>query len=226
MHIGRIRDIKTLENDIQIKVRVCRLWRFKRFKPIMKNDGLQFILFDEMENQNIKLARVIEMKLIVIPNDKLLTAVSQSTPVTEAFNLANDILPQGVSGVSDIITIPGLVNVDFADVRVIMANAESEASLMILDMIVLEPNYYSAFHDDITVANLVKITVVNDIKNFSVYGVNAAAEVIYYLVDPTANLIFGAVTDPSLSGQVGITLIASGFKRKKKVMGGHSMYSS
>ncbi|CAJ1969048.1 unnamed protein product [Sphenostylis stenocarpa] len=63
--------------------------------------------------------------LIVIPNDKLLTAVSQSTPVTEAFNLADDILRQGVRGISDIITIPGLVNVDFADVRAIMANAGS-----------------------------------------------------------------------------------------------------
>ncbi|KAJ8570636.1 hypothetical protein K7X08_037608 [Anisodus acutangulus] len=63
--------------------------------------------------------------LIVIPNDKLLTAVSLSTPVTEAFNLADDILRQGVPGISDIITIPGLVNVDFADVRAIMANAGS-----------------------------------------------------------------------------------------------------
>ncbi|KAG7961392.1 hypothetical protein I3843_09G013200 [Carya illinoinensis] len=63
--------------------------------------------------------------LIVIPNDKLLTAVSPSTPVTEAFNLADDILRQGVRGISDIITIPGLVNVDFADVRAIMANAGS-----------------------------------------------------------------------------------------------------
>lgn len=63
--------------------------------------------------------------LIVIPNDKLLTAVSQSTPVTEAFNLADDILRQGVRGISDIITIPGLVNVDFADVRAIMADRKS-----------------------------------------------------------------------------------------------------
>ncbi|KAH9624782.1 hypothetical protein KSS87_014793 [Heliosperma pusillum] len=70
--------------------------------------------------------------LIVIPNDKLLTAVSPSTPVTEAFNLADDILRQGVRGISDIITIPGLVNVDFADVRAIMADAGS--SLMGIGM--------------------------------------------------------------------------------------------
>ncbi|MCO5568463.1 hypothetical protein L7F22_022162 [Adiantum nelumboides] len=63
--------------------------------------------------------------LIMIPNDKLLTAVSQSTPVTEAFNLADDILRQGVKGISDIITVPGLVNVDFADVRAIMTDAGS-----------------------------------------------------------------------------------------------------
>jgi cell division protein FtsZ len=63
--------------------------------------------------------------LIVIPNDKLLSAVSPNTPVTEAFNLADDILRQGIRGISDIITVPGLVNVDFADVRAIMQNAGS-----------------------------------------------------------------------------------------------------
>ncbi|KAJ7976120.1 Cell division protein FtsZ [Quillaja saponaria] len=145
--------------------------------------------------------------LIVIPNDKLLTAVSQSTPVTEAFNLADDILRQGVRGISDIITIPGLVNVDFADVRAIMANAGS--SLMGIGTAT-----------DIGIERATGIVWnITGGSDLTLYEVNAAAEVIYDLVDPTANLIFGAVIDPSLSGQVSITLIATGFKRQEESEG-------
>ncbi|CAA0833994.1 Cell division protein FtsZ homolog 2-2-chloroplastic [Striga hermonthica] len=136
--------------------------------------------------------------LIVSPNDKLLTAVSPSTPVTEAFNLADDILRQGVHGTSDIITIPGLVNVDFADVRAIMANAGSslmrigtatgktrsrDAALKAIQSPLLDIGIERATG---TVWN---ITGGSDLTLFEV---NAAAEVIYDLVpvDPTANLIF------------------------------------
>ncbi|XP_010244904.1 PREDICTED: cell division protein FtsZ homolog 2-1, chloroplastic [Nelumbo nucifera] len=158
--------------------------------------------------------------LIVIPNDKLLTAVSQSTPVTEAFNLADDILRQGVRGISDIITVPGLVNVDFADVRAIMANAGS--SLMGIGTATGKTRARDAALNaiqspllDIGIERATgivwNITGGNDL---TLYEVNAAAEVIYDLVDPTANLIFGAVIDQSLSGQVSITLIATGFKRQ------------
>ncbi|KAM7255003.1 hypothetical protein ACFE04_020244 [Oxalis oulophora] len=160
--------------------------------------------------------------LIVIPNDKLLTAVSQSTPVTEAFNLADDILRQGVRGISDIITIPGLVNVDFADVRAIMANAGS--SLMGIGTATGKTRARDAALNaiqspllDIGIERATgivwNITGGNDLTLFEV---NAAAEVIYDLVDPTANLIFGAVIDPALSGQVSITLIATGFKRQEE----------
>ncbi|WCJ34318.1 Cell division protein FtsZ [Euphorbia peplus] len=163
--------------------------------------------------------------LIVIPNDKLLTAVSQSTPVTEAFNLADDILRQGVRGISDIITIPGLVNVDFADVRAIMANAGS--SLMGIGTATGKTRARDAALNaiqspllDIGIERATgivwNITGGNDLTLFEV---NAAAEVIYDLVDPTANLIFGAVIDPSLSGQVSITLIATGFKRQEESEG-------
>ncbi|KAG6430582.1 hypothetical protein SASPL_108652 [Salvia splendens] len=186
--------------------------------------------------------------LIVIPNDKLLTAVSPSTPVTEAFNLADDILRQGVRGISDIITIPGLVNVDFADVRAIMANAGS--SLMGIGTATGKTRArdaaLNAVQSPLLDIGIKRATgIVWNITGGSVVvmpcklgrntgfssamvkllgqgtlpmspAVNAAAEVIYDLVDPSANLIFGAVVDPSLTGQVSITLIATGFKRQEE----------
>ncbi|XP_010505156.1 PREDICTED: cell division protein FtsZ homolog 2-1, chloroplastic [Camelina sativa] len=160
--------------------------------------------------------------LIVIPNDKLLTAVSQSTPVTEAFNLADDILRQGVRGISDIITIPGLVNVDFADVRAIMANAGS--SLMGIGTATGKSRARDAALNaiqspllDIGIERATGIVWnITGGSDLTLFEVNAAAEVIYDLVDPTANLIFGAVVDPALTGQVSITLIATGFKRQEE----------
>lgn len=160
--------------------------------------------------------------LIVIPNDKLLTAVSPSTPVTEAFNLADDILRQGVRGISDIITIPGLVNVDFADVRAIMANAGS--SLMGIGTATGKSRARDAALNavqspllDIGIERATGIVWnITGGSDLTLFEVNAAAEVIYDLVDPTANLIFGAVIDPALSGQVSITLIATGFKRQEE----------
>ncbi|KAK3000362.1 hypothetical protein RJ639_020515 [Escallonia herrerae] len=159
--------------------------------------------------------------LIVIPNDKLLTAVSPSTPVTEAFNLADDILRQGVRGISDIITIPGLVNVDFADVRAIMANAGS--SLMGIGTATGKTRARDAALNaiqspllDIGIERATGIVWnITGGSDLTLFEVNAAAEVIYDLVDPSANLIFGAVVDQSLSGQVSITLIATGFKRQE-----------
>ncbi|KAH7685671.1 Tubulin GTPase protein [Dioscorea alata] len=164
--------------------------------------------------------------LIVIPNDKLLTAVSLNTPVTEAFNLADDILRQGVRGISDIILVPGLVNVDFADVRAIMANAGS--SLMGIGTATGKSRARDAALNaiqspllDIGIERATgivwNITGGNDL---TLHEVNAAAEVIYDLVDPSANLIFGAVIDQSLTGQVSITLIATGFKRQEETEGG------
>ncbi|KAI3667570.1 hypothetical protein L6452_42636 [Arctium lappa] len=160
--------------------------------------------------------------LIVIPNDKLLTAISPSTPVTEAFNLADDILRQGVRGISDIITIPGLVNVDFADVRAIMANAGS--SLMGIGTGTGKTRArdaaLNAIQSPLLDLGIERATgIVWNITggpDLTLLEVNTAAEVIYDLVDPTANLIFGAVIDPSISGQVSITLIATGFKRQEE----------
>ncbi|CAN0879515.1 Cell division protein FtsZ homolog 2-1, chloroplastic [Linum grandiflorum] len=161
--------------------------------------------------------------LIVIPNDKLLTAVSESTPVTEAFNLADDILRQGVRGISDIITIPGLVNVDFADVQTIMTNAGS--SLMGIGTATGQTRARDAALNaikspllDIGIERATGIVwTITGGSDLTLFEVNAAAEVIYDLVDQTANLIFGAVIDESYTGQVSITLVATGFKRQQEI---------
>lgn len=155
--------------------------------------------------------------LIIIPNDKLLTVISEQTPVQEAFRTADDILRQGVQGISDIITIPGLVNVDFADVRAVMADAGSalmgigigsgksrarEAAIAAISSPLLEASIDGAR------GVVFNITGGSDL---TLHEVNAAAEIIYEVVDPNANIIFGAVIDERLQGEVRITVIATGF---------------
>ncbi len=155
--------------------------------------------------------------LIVIPNNKLLTVISEQTPVQEAFRMADDVLRQGVQGISDIITIPGLVNVDFADVRAIMADAGSalmgigigsgksrarEAAIAAISSPLLESSIEGA-----------KGVVFNITGGYdmTLHEVTAAAEVIYDVVDPNANIIFGAVIDEKMQGELRITVIATGF---------------
>lgn len=155
--------------------------------------------------------------LIIIPNDKLLSVISEQTPVQEAFRVADDILRQGVQGISDIITIPGLVNVDFADVRAVMADAGSalmgigigsgksrarEAATAAISSPLLESSIDGAQ------GVVFNITGGSDL---TLHEVNAAAEIIYEAVDPNANIIFGAVIDNQLQGEIRITVIATGF---------------
>lgn len=155
--------------------------------------------------------------LIVIPNDKLLAVISEQTPVQDAFRFADDILRQGVQGISDIITIPGLVNVDFADVRAVMADAGSalmgigigsgksrarEAANAAISSPLLESSIEGAR------GVVFNITGGSDL---TLHEVNTAAETIYEVVDPNANIIFGAVIDERLQGEVRITVIATGF---------------
>ncbi|NJN30094.1 MAG: cell division protein FtsZ [Synechococcales cyanobacterium RM1_1_8] len=155
--------------------------------------------------------------LIVIPNDKLLSVISEQTPVQEAFRMADDVLRQGVQGISDIITIPGLVNVDFADIRAIMADAGSalmgiglgsgkgrarEAASAAISSPLLESSIEGAR------GVVFNITGGADL---SLHEVSAAADAIYEVVDPEANIIFGAVIDDRLQGEVRITVIATGF---------------
>lgn len=155
--------------------------------------------------------------LIVIPNDKLLSVISEQTPVQEAFRIADDVLRQGVQGISDIITIPGLVNVDFADVRAVMADAGSalmgiglgsgksrarEAAVAAIASPLLESSIEGAK------GVVFNITGGNDL---TLHEVNTAAETIYEVVDPNANIIFGAVIDERMQGEIRITVIATGF---------------
>jgi cell division protein FtsZ len=155
--------------------------------------------------------------LIVIPNDKLLSVISDQTPVQEAFRIADDILRQGVQGISDIITIPGLINVDFADVRTVMADAGSalmgigmgsgksrarEAAMTAISSPLLESSIEGAS------GVVLNVTGGNDL---TLHEVNEAAAVIFEVVDPNANIIFGAVIDEKLQGELRITVIATGF---------------
>ncbi|MEB3274665.1 MAG: cell division protein FtsZ [Prochlorothrix sp.] len=155
--------------------------------------------------------------LIMIPNDKLLAVISDQTPVQEAFRMADDILRQGVQGISDIITIPGLVNVDFADIRAVMADAGSammgigigsgksrakEAAAAAISSPLLDASVEGAR------GVVFNITGGSDL---TLHEVNSAAETIYEVVDPEANIIFGAVIDDRLQGEVRITVIATGF---------------
>ncbi|KAA6426774.1 MAG: plastid division 2 [Trebouxia sp. A1-2] len=173
----------------------------------------------------IEALRVSVDTLIVIPNDKLLDAVDAAMPVTEAFRVADDVLRQGVRGISDIITVPGLVNVDFADVRAIMTGAGSslmgqgrasgkararDAALAAISSPLLDIGIERA------TGIVWNITGPADLTLFEAsfqpkqltwavkqpQSVNEAAEIIYDLVDPNANLIFGAVVDQALGQEV------------------------
>ena len=164
--------------------------------------------------------------LIVIPNNKLLSVIDEQTPVQEAFRVADDILRQGVQGISDIITIPGLVNVDFADVRAVMADAGSalmgigtasgksraaEAANQAISSPLLESSIQGAK------GVVFNITGGGDL---TLHEVNTAAETIYEGVDPEANIIFGAVIDDDkMEGEIRITVIATGFSGEEPTQG-------
>ena len=155
--------------------------------------------------------------LIVIPNDRLLDVVEEGTPLQEAFLLADDVLRQGVQGISDIITIPGLVNVDFADVRAVMCdsgtamlgvgvasgkNRAEEAALAATSAPLIEHSIERA------------TGVVYNItggKDLTLQEVNTVSQVVTSLADPSANVIFGAVIDDKYEGEVHVTIIATGF---------------
>jgi cell division protein FtsZ len=155
--------------------------------------------------------------LIVIENDRLLQVVERQTSVVEAFRMADDILRQGVQGITDLITEPGLVNLDFADVRTIMRDAGSalmgigrasgenraaEAARSAVSSPLLEASIEGA------TGILLNVTGGSDIGLFEV---NEAAEVVTSAADQNANVIFGAVIDDSFGGDVQVTVIATGF---------------
>src|SRR6059036_107658 len=155
--------------------------------------------------------------LIIVPNEKLLQAVERRTSVLEAFRMADDILRQGVQGITDLITIPGLINLDFADVRTIMRDAGSalmgvgtgsgesraiDAAKAAITSPLLETSIEGA------TGILLNITGGPEIGLFEV---NEAAEVVTSAADQNANVIFGAVIDDAVGDEVRVTVIATGF---------------
>ncbi len=157
--------------------------------------------------------------LIVIPNDRLLQIVDKRANLQTAFKMADDVLRQGVQGISELITVPGLINLDFADVRTIMS--EGGAALMAVGMAKGEDAARIAAEQAIS-SQLLDITIdgargilfnVTGGSELTLFDVNQAAAIIKETAHPEVNMIFGAVIDPAMKDQVRITVIATGFER-------------
>jgi cell division protein FtsZ len=155
--------------------------------------------------------------LIVIPNDRLLQITDKHTSMLEAFRIADDVLRQGIQGISDLITVRGLINLDFADVKAIMANAGS--ALMAIGYGTGEKRMLDAAQTAIS-SPLLELSIdgakgvlfnVTGGPELTMWEVNEAAEIIARAADPDANIIFGAVIDENMRDEVKITLIATGF---------------
>lgn len=177
--------------------------------------------------------------LITIPNDRLLQVIDKKTSLPDAFGIVDDILRQGVQGISDLIIIPGIINVDFADVRAIMADAGSalmgigraagenraiEAARQAIDSPLLELSIDGAM------GILYNITGGPDM---TMYEVEEASKAITEAAHPEANIIFGAIVDEAMSGEIKITVIATGFETelpkpvgKRRSMDEGSQYGS
>jgi len=160
--------------------------------------------------------------LITIPNDRLLQVADKKTSIVEAFRIADDVLRQGIQGISDLITVPGLINLDFADVKSIMSDAGSalmaighgtgdnrciDAAKMAIESPLLELSIEGAR------GVLFNITGGEDLGILEVYE---AAEIIQQAADPDANIIVGAVIDSRMGGDVKLTVIATGFDQVRK----------
>jgi cell division protein FtsZ len=160
--------------------------------------------------------------LITIPNDKILSIIDKKTPLTEAFTVVDDVLRQGVQGIADLITVHGMINVDFADVKSIMENAgsalmgigygtgenrASEAARMAIESPLLE--------QDINGAKGILFNITGG-SDLSMFEVDEAARVITEAADPEANIIFGSVINDSYTGEIKITVVATGFDDVKR----------
>lgn len=160
--------------------------------------------------------------LIVIPNEKLLQVVDKNTSINDAFRIADDVLRQGVQGISDLIAVPGLINLDFADVKTIMqdtgtalmgigiASGENRAAVAARSAI-----SSPLLETSIEGARGVLLNITGG-SNLGLFEVNEAAEIIAQAADPEANIIFGAVIDDSMKDEVRVTVIATGFDRISK----------
>ena len=155
--------------------------------------------------------------LIVVPNERLLAVLDKQTSMVEAFRVADDVLRQGVQGISDLVTLPGLINLDFADVRTIMSDAgnallgigmgvgenrATEAAMQAVSSPLLETSMDGAR------SILLSITAGT---NLSLWEVNEAAKSVSEAAHPDANIIFGAMVDEKLDDQVWVTVVATGY---------------
>ena len=158
--------------------------------------------------------------LITIPNDRLMQVIDKRTPMIEAFRLADDILRQGVEGISDLIAVPGLINLDFADIKTIMSDAGSAlmgigtakgegGALQAAEAAIKSP----LLETSIDGARGVLFNITGG-KNLSLHDVNEASQVIADAVDKDANIIFGSVIDDDLDDEIRVTVIATGFEPK------------
>ena len=155
--------------------------------------------------------------MITIPNDKLLTTIDRRTPLMEAFKVADDVLRQGVQGISDLITVHGLINLDFADVKAVMADAGS--ALMGIGRASGENRAIEAAQQAIS-SPLLEVSIdgargilfnVIGGLDMSMHEINTVAETITTAADPEANIIFGATINPDLAGEIIVTVVATGF---------------
>ena len=158
--------------------------------------------------------------LVVIPNDKLLQVIDRKTSMIEAFRMADDVLRQGVQGISDLISVPGIINLDFADIKTIMLNQgmahmgigsasgenrAEDAAKQAIQSPLLETSIEGAR------GIIINITGGSDM---GLHEINTAAELVQRSADPEANIIFGAVVDDSLGDELQITVIATGFEKE------------
>ena len=172
--------------------------------------------------EGIKLLKECVDTLIVIPNDRLLQVVDKNTSILEAFKIADEVLLQGIQGITDIVVEPGLINVDFADVKMIIANAGTaimgmgrasgenraiKAAERAINSPILETNIQGAKGILFNISGS---------SNLTLYEVNEAAEIISKAANPEANIIFGAVINKELNDEVKITVIAAGFDALEK----------
>ena len=155
--------------------------------------------------------------LIVIPNDRLLQVVEKKTSMDQAFRVVDDILHQGIQGIAELITVPGLINLDFADVRTIMSGAGS--ALMAIGRADGDERAIEAARAavaspllEVSIAGAKGVLInVTGGPDLTLLEVTEAADVITQAADPDAKVIFGAVIDPRMQGEVKITVIATGF---------------
>ncbi|MHB0876561.1 MAG: cell division protein FtsZ [Anaerolineae bacterium] len=155
--------------------------------------------------------------LIIIPNDRLLQVVNNKTPMNQAFAVADDVLRQGVQGISELITVPGLINLDFADVKAIMNNGG--AALMAIGIGKGDKRAVEAAQRAVT-SELLDVSIdgakgilfnVCGGLDLTLHEVNEAAEIVRQAAHPEANIIFGAVLSPDMGDEIRITVVATGF---------------